>query len=113
MASGTIKQPGWKLLWQNTSPQATFGPQSIPVDGSYRLYCIIAHTDASATQTVEAIAPNGKAVLLNFYHGYNKNGASRDVSWVNGGGFHFDNCYYGSTSANNAILIPYQIWGIP
>lgn len=113
MASGTIKHPGWKLLWQNASPQANFGPQSITVDGGYRLYCIIAHTDNSVSQTVEAITPNGKAVLLNFYHGYNIKGASRDAFWISGGGFRFDNCYYGSNSANNAILLPYQIWGIP
>lgn len=40
MASGTIENFGWKLVWENASSSSAFAAQTVPLSGSYTEYLI-------------------------------------------------------------------------
>ena len=119
MASGTIKMTGWKLLWQNPDPNATFAPQTVSVPGAsaYTLFLFV-FTQAPNVGGFGQYAHIGIAQDVQYYGKDAGKDSRRDTQASNlvnnqcvfGKGQKYNS--YGTATDDNSQMLPYQIWGI-
>ena len=113
-----------KLLWTNPDPSSVFESQDVLLTGAYDEYDFIEieyKTNATYNYTVFNLfkCKTGSAVSMTSWNGsqweiwHRSNWWSDDHTKI-----HFDTAYYNAltssatTSSNNALMIPYRIWGI-
>ena len=112
MATGTI-QKNMVKLWENSSPSSDFAAQDVNIDLSkYSLIVILflfTKNDRWVVPPV-VISPSSGQDTFRANTTDNVNAPLSRSGTVSATKVHFDGGYYGGT--NNAMMIPYQIWGI-
>lgn len=116
MASGTIKTPGWKLLWTNPNPNNEFAPQTVSVDLSgYNEILLVYKLGTYWTRIGSLLITEfGNTYLLN-ESGYDGRISRREVSMSSNGATFgaasFYNTYAASsTNTDNKLKVPYRIY---
>ena len=112
MANGTFPKNCVKL-WENSSPTSDFAAQDVNIDlSSYSLVVILFLFTKSDRWVVPPviISPSSGQNTFRANTTDNVNAPLSREGNITTAKVHFNTGYYGGN--NNAMMIPYQIWGI-
>lgn len=103
------------LLWTNPSPTANFAAQTVSLDLSeYDLFMLVSR-DTTGGDTCNMVFALPNTTVRMFFitdsGTTNRNTGYRRAT-ISGTGVQFLEGYQGNSTSNNALCIPYQIYGI-
>ena len=116
MATGTIKNNGWKLLWTNPNPTASFAAQDVLVDLSNVNLVAIQYRNSTSNAaidltTIAKVGDKGNASVFNWSLNFRSYEIfSNKVTFT---GATYYNAVAQSGTQNNALLIPIRIYSVP